>query len=591
MVASDASGARRSDASSSLKLSSVGSFVFPLCRRRVTSVTRRTSFISRFTTSVVTSSSMGSDDEIDAGGEGGASFTSVDADVDALLSSVKTTTTWGGDWAEFVIFLARLQAMGYSGASADVVPSAGNGGDSKVPEWARGVSGGAKTIRSAPASEEEDNEEEEDLTPTDSGEIKRLALSFCRDRPDLYARLPERLVYQLIDWPIARSMNNRKLNAGVQRLRQSLDMDPSHLRGKCSACDKIQERQANPALQLSDLMRVLLALSEIDDPEEYAELPPKEAASEVIRRLLRAADSPKPSPENMPVDTSTVSIKSTSSDRRRRFDDGGGRGRGRGRGRDEGGRGRGRGRDYDSWDGDRRNRRFGEGGGDFNRREGGFDRRRDEYRGGGGGGGWNERPPRYDNRDDRNQRGEFGSRFSRSDGGYDAGERGGGRGGFDRRRDEYRGGGGGRNERRPRYDDRDDRNQRGEFGSRFNRSDDGRASFRNRDGFGEGNRGARDRFDDTPRGEHRRERPSYDNEGFRRPSREPRRSFDDRGDSNFNRYRDDEGFGRRFDDSARRRDTRRPGGRREWDDRGDSDWKPASRDDVRVWRDTDRRRD
>jgi hypothetical protein len=151
------------------------------------------------------------------------------------------------------------------------------------------VSGGAKTIRSAPASEEEDNEEEEDLTPTDSGEIKRLALSFCRDRPDLYARLPERLVYQLIDWPIARSMNNRKLNAGVQRLRQSLDMDPSHLRGKCSACDKIQERQANPALQLSDLMRVLLALSEIDDPEEYAELPPKEAASEVIRRLLRAA--------------------------------------------------------------------------------------------------------------------------------------------------------------------------------------------------------------------------------------------------------------------------------------------------------------
>ena len=479
---------------------------------------------------------MGSDDEIDAGGEGGASFSSVDADVDALLSSVKTTTTGGGDWAEFVIFLARLQAMGYSGASADVVPSAGNGGDSKVPEWARGVSGGAKTIRSAPASEEEDNEEEEDLTPTDSGEIKRLALSFCRDRPDLYARLPERLVYQLIDWPIARSMNNRKLNAGVQRLRQSLDMDPSHLRGKCSACDKIQERQANPALQLSDLMRVLLALSEIDDPEEYAELPPKEAASEVIRRLLRAADSPKPSPENMPVDTSTVSMKSTYSDRRRRFDDGGGRGRGRGRGRDEGGRGRGRGRgrDYDSWDGDRRNRRFGEGGGDFNRREGGFDRRRDEYRGGGGGGGWNERPPRYDNRDDRNQRGEF--------------------------------------------------------GSRFNRSDDGRASFRNRDGFGEGNRGARDRFDDTPRGERRRERPSYDNEGFRRPSREPRRSFDDRGDSNFNRNRDDEGFGRRFDDSARRRDTnRRPGGRREWDDRGDSDWKPA--DDVRVWRDTDRRRD
>ena len=494
---------------------------------------------------------MGSDDEIE-GGEGASSMSSsssVDADVDALLSSVKTTTTWGGDWAEFVIFLARLQAMGYSGASAEVVPSSSSSGgneDSKVPEWARGVSGGAET--STPSEEEDNEEEEEDLTPTDSGEIKRLALSFCRDRPDLYARLPERLVYQLIDWPIARSMNNRKLNAGVQRLRQSLDMDPSHLRGKCSACDKIQARQANPALQLSDLMRVLLALSEIDDPEEYAELPPKEAASEVIRRLLRAADSPKPSPENMPVDTSTVSIKSSSSSGRRRFDDGGGRGRGRGRGRDEGGRGRGRGRDYDSWDGDRRNRRFGEGGGDFNRREGGFDRRRDEYRGGRGGGGWNER--------------------------------------------------------RPRYDDRDDRNQRGEFGSRFSKSDDSRASFRNRDGFGDGNRGARgrdrydDRYDDTARGERRRERPSYDNEGFRRPSREPRRSFDDRGDSNFNRNRDDEGFGRRFDDSARRRDTRqsysdttrRPGGRREWDDRGDSDWKPAS-DDVRVWRDTDRRRD
>ena len=53
---------------------------------------------------------------------------------------MRTTTTWGGDWAEFVIFLARLQALGYSGVNADEIVVAA--GDSKTPEWARGVSGG-----------------------------------------------------------------------------------------------------------------------------------------------------------------------------------------------------------------------------------------------------------------------------------------------------------------------------------------------------------------------------------------------------------------------------------------------------------------
>lgn len=32
----------------------------------------------------------------------------VDVDVDELLSSVRTTTTWGGDWVEFVIFFVCL---------------------------------------------------------------------------------------------------------------------------------------------------------------------------------------------------------------------------------------------------------------------------------------------------------------------------------------------------------------------------------------------------------------------------------------------------------------------------------------------------
>ena len=229
----------------------------------------------------------------------------VDGDADELLSSVRTTTTWGGHWAEFVVFLARLQALGYSGANTDEIVVAA--GDSKTPEWARGVSGGGAAAAAAAAAAESESEFE-DLTPSDPGEIKRLALSFARDRPDLFSRLPESLVYQLIDWPLPRRLNNRKLNAGLQRLRASMSMDVSHLRGKCSACDKInKDRQENPALQLSDLLRVLLVLNDIEDPDEFADLPSKELASDCVRRLLRLAESPKPPPEEMPIDTSTVS--------------------------------------------------------------------------------------------------------------------------------------------------------------------------------------------------------------------------------------------------------------------------------------------
>ena len=74
----------------------------------------------------------------------------VDADVDELLSSVRTTTTWGGDWAEFVIFLARLQALGYSGVNADEIVVAA--GDSQTPEWARGVSRAGDDAAAAPGA-------------------------------------------------------------------------------------------------------------------------------------------------------------------------------------------------------------------------------------------------------------------------------------------------------------------------------------------------------------------------------------------------------------------------------------------------------
>ena len=424
----------------------------------------------------------------------------VDADVDELLSSVRTTTTWGGDWAEFVIFLARLQALGYSGVNADEIVVAA--GDSKTPEWARGVSGGGDDAAAGADSESEFESDEEDLTPSDPGEIKRLALSFARDRPDLFSRLPESLVYQLIDWPLPRRLNNRKLNAGLQRLRASMSMDVSHLRGKCSACDKLQDRQENPALQLSDLLRVLLVLNDIDDPDEFADLPSKELASDCVRRLLRLAESPKPPPEEMPIDTSKVSTAKSSTGRRSfddrppRYDD---RGRGRGRG--------------DSFRGQRRDD-WGRGGGSYERRDdraprferrddrGGYERRRDDG------------PPRFERRDRDDRREEFGSRFDdrRSDDRF--GDRGGrGRGGY-----EGRGGRGGRgrgfdddrrqsfdrfDDRPPRFERRDGGGRGGDFGGRFDdrggrgggRFEDRGERFGGRDGGRFGGRGG-DRFGD-----------------------------------------------------------------------------------------------
>ena len=508
----------------------------------------------------------------------------VDADVDELLSSVRTTTTWGGDWAEFVIFLARLQALGYSGVNADEIVVAA--GDSKTPEWARGVSGGGDDAAAGADSESEFESDEEDLTPSDPGEIKRLALSFARDRPDLFSRLPESLVYQLIDWPLPRRLNNRKLNAGLQRLRASMSMDVSHLRGKCSACDKLQDRQENPALQLSDLLRVLLVLNDIDDPDEFADLPSKELASDCVRRLLRLAESPKPPPEEMPIDTSKVSTAKSSTGRRSfddrppRYDD---RGRGRGRG--------------DSFRGQRRDD-WGRGGGSYERRDdraprferrddrGGYERRRDDG------------PPRFERRDRDDRREEFGSRFDdrRSDDRF--GDRGGrGRGGY-----EGRGGRGGRgrgfdddrrqsfdrfDDRPPRFERRDGGGRGGDFGGRFDdrggrgggRFEDRGERFGGRDGgrfggrfgdrFGDrdgsrgggrfGDRGG-GRFGDRDGGRGggrfgdrggRGGRDSFRNrDNF--DDRPPRRSFDDR------RSEDRGEFGRRFDDRRPERDSFRP---------------------------------
>lgn len=541
----------------------------------------------------------------------------VDGDADELLSSVRTTTTWGGHWAEFVVFLARLQALGYSGANTDEIVVAA--GDSKTPEWARGVSGGGAAAAAAAAAAESESEFE-DLTPSDPGEIKRLALSFARDRPDLFSRLPESLVYQLIDWPLPRRLNNRKLNAGLQRLRASMSMDVSHLRGKCSACDKInKDRQENPALQLSDLLRVLLVLNDIEDPDEFADLPSKELASDCVRRLLRLAESPKPPPEEMPIDTSTVSIAKESTGRRSfddrppRYDD---RGRGRGRG--------------DSFRGQRRDD-WGRAGGSYERRDdraprferrddrGGYERRRDDG------------PPRFERRDRDDRREEFGSRFDdrRSDDRF--GDRGGrGRGGY-----EGRGGRGGRgrgfdddrrqsfdrfDDRPPRFERRDGGGRGGDFGGRFEDrgerfggrgggrfgghgggrfgdrdggrfgdrdggrfEDRGGGRFGDRDGgrgggrFGDrGGRGGRDSF---------RNRDNFDD-------RPPRRSFDDR------RSEDRGEFGRRFDDRRPERDSFRPRERFDDDSRprydnegyrarpqrrsfNDDDRRPPSRDDRR----------
>jgi len=524
------------------------------------------------------------DDEEDLSANGAVKAStgvSVDAAVDELLSSVKSTTTWGGDWPEFVILLARLQALGYSGAKLE-----GEEDDSerttKPPEWARAV---AEPPKNASTSSGDSQNNEEDLTPTDAGEVKRLVLAFCRDRPDLFAKLPERLVYQLIDWPLPRKMNNRKLNAGMQRLRSGFDMDIGHLRGKCSATDKLSDRPMNPILQLSDFMRVILALSEIQDPAEFpgTEFPSKDLASDALRRLLRLADSEKPAPENMPKDTSIAPPRSERSDRefRPRWDeDRGGSFGGRGGGRFDADRRGGRGgrfgdrdRDFDdrpprrSFDRDdrprfeRRDDFGGRGGGrsrDFGDREGGgferrprFDRDRDEFAGGRGrdrddfSGGGRGRPS-FGERDGENREGggfERRPRFDRERDDFGGGR---GRGSFGVREDEDREGGG-RGRARFDRDERDDRprfERRDDFGSRG-----GRFGDRERDDFGggRGRGGGFDREDRPPRRSFDRdysERPMFDSESRESAGRgRGRGRFGDREGGGFERRERDTSFG------------------------------------------------
>ena len=468
------------------------------------------------------------DDDVEDRRVMGSGGVNVDADVDALLSSVTSSTTWGGDWPELVIFLARLQALGYSGVKLE-----GEDEDSErttaPPEWARAVSSEPPKIASLGGGA--DDGDEVDLTPSDAGEVKRLVLAFCRDRPDLFSRLPDQLVYQLIDWPLPRKLNNRKVNAGLQRLRSAMGMDVNHLRGKCSACDKLSDRKPNPILQLSDFMRVLLALSEVEEPDEFPDLPSKDLASDALRRLMRIADSEKPAEEDMPKDTSRALPRSERNDRefRPRWDEdrrGGGGYGGRGGGR--------------YGDDDRRGGRGGRGG-RYGDRDRDFDRpprrsfdrddrprfeRRDDFGGGGRGRGRDfdddrgfDRRPRFDrgDRDDFGGGGRGRGRFERDD--FGGGGR--GRGRFDRGDRDDRDGGG--FDRRP---PRVDRGDRDDFGGGRGR---GRFDRGDRDDFGGGRgRGRFDRDDRPPR-------RSFDREDSARP---PRYDFEGRDGGGRGRGRD-----------------------------------------------------
>ena len=256
-----------------------------------------------------------------------------DEEENNILAATKTLISnevWGADWPEYVQFLALLQSQGYAQPSLEYEPkkfpssssssssstTSSMSKNSNVPAWAQGgvdFNDKRSVLRRSIVKEEEEEEEEEegnnddddfdkvfrdefeDLTITDLGDRKRMIIAFCRDRRDIYDdAVTEALLYQLVDWPIPKQLASRKLVSAMVRLRNAYDVECSHWRGKCASLNASTKIEAvNPSLYFADLMRIIMSLSYVEDPDQFDDLPPKKVASDVLRAIMEKALVPK----------------------------------------------------------------------------------------------------------------------------------------------------------------------------------------------------------------------------------------------------------------------------------------------------------
>ena len=254
-----------------------------------------------------------------------------DEEENDILAATKTLISnevWGADWPEYVQFLALLQSQGYAQPSLEYEPkkfpssssssssstTSSMSKNSNVPAWAQGgvdFNDKRSVLRRSIVKEEEEEEEEgnnddddfdkvfrdefEDLTITDLGDRKRMIIAFCRDRRDIYDdAVTEALLYQLVDWPIPKQLASRKLVSAMVRLRNAYDVECSHWRGKCASSNASTKIEAvNPSLYFADLMRIIMSLSYVEDPDQFDDLPPKKVASDVLRAIMEKALVPK----------------------------------------------------------------------------------------------------------------------------------------------------------------------------------------------------------------------------------------------------------------------------------------------------------
>ena len=232
----------------------------------------------------------------------------------AASNTLVSNEIWGADWPEYVQFLAMLQSQGYAQPSPEYQRRSSSSSsseveeDSNVPAWARGVvdykeeeQDGPTSSSSSSDDDEEGNfksvfgDEFEDLTITDLGDRKRMIIAFCRDRRDIFdSAVTEAQLYQLLDWPIPKPLASRKLVSAMSRLRNAFQVDCSHWRGKCASLNGSTKIQAvNPTLHFTDLMRIIMSLSYIEEPDQFRDLPPKKVASSVLRSIMEKAILPK----------------------------------------------------------------------------------------------------------------------------------------------------------------------------------------------------------------------------------------------------------------------------------------------------------
>ena len=180
--------------------------------------------------------------------------------------------------------------------------------DSNVPAWARGVVDYKEEEQDGPTSSSTSSDDEEgnfksvlrgefeDLTITDLGDRKRMIIAFCRDRRDIFdSAVTEAQLYQLLDWPIPKPLASRNSYLRCSRLRQSFsEWITTHWRGKCTSLNGSTKIQAvNPTLHLPYLMRIIMSLSYIEEPDQFRDLPPKKVASSVLRSIMEKAILPK----------------------------------------------------------------------------------------------------------------------------------------------------------------------------------------------------------------------------------------------------------------------------------------------------------